>query len=650
MFSPWTWLRSGFLVVASGLGGILVGASNLFGRRERQMLQVFFFVITGTAIIAAGWWWATSVYENYLRGERAPSLGAVEIHGIEGDQAALKREFPSLILSEMNALQAKANSAIAAMRQAKNSISSASRLPADTRFQDVEAPSLLTAPFDVELKIADVDVGSLLSWLSKRTTESDQLKLNIVFNKDRTKATVYGTAIGRPGYSFSVQADGTVEDIVQEVATAIIQKEAVKSDERLVSLNASSFTKLIESLNAFALAEKEALFLKADRIATNKNLLEQLKGVGSFSQFPELQWLMGKTAENAELWTEAIQYYGNLLAYYDSGRAINLTEEDLGVRRREIGDKLAALQARAKAAEVALAQATDATQEPPGLEKLRSSTTCGDYAPIWNQLGMSQAMPAGNVSVGMVGAPSSQVSDALKGQILPQSAQAVSPGSARSSDVLLDDYLASLGQAVRAVAADVKFVFAGLNMSTTTTDAQIISSLQALIDAEVRVVLMTFGASHDLELNPSYRALVESAKDKTIFVFTAGNEGTKGSFPVSPYAGLADIALISQALDTDGRTAAYFTSVADGGVWTRGVEFPVCSLASGEPTTGSGTSHSAALVAAIAALLVQEFPKAQASQIVTAMKAASGGPPESPRPLTYPTAKAQLEALLKPPS
>ena len=206
------------------------------------MLQVFFFVISGTAIIAAGWWWANSVFENYLAGERPPSLGAVEIHGAaEGDLSALKREFPSLVLSELNSLQAKANSAIAAIRQARVSIGSASRLPADTRFQDVEAPSLLTAPFDVELKIADVDVGSLLSWLSKRSAEANQLKLNVVFNKDRSKATVYGTVIGRPGYCFSVQSDGTVEEIVKEVATVIIQKEAVKSDERLVSLDAVSF-------------------------------------------------------------------------------------------------------------------------------------------------------------------------------------------------------------------------------------------------------------------------------------------------------------------------------------------------------------------------------------------------------------------------
>ena len=642
MLSLGTWLRSGIIAGISGVAGITIGASRLFGRRERQMLQIFFFVISGTLIIAACWWWITSVAENYFAGERPPARGAVEIHGGPGgDSTALKREFPSLVLSELNSLQAKANSAIAAIRQARASIGSATARPADTRFQDVEAPSLLTSPFDVELKIADVDVGSLLSWLSKRSSESNQLKLNIVFNKDGSQSTIYGTVVGRPSYSFSVQADGTVEDIVREVATVIIQKEAVKSDERLVALDAVSFTTLIESLNELALAEKEAFFLNEDRVAKNKELFDRLQKARGFSQFPELQWLTARTAENAELWPEAIQYYRNLLAYYDSPTA-TLTDDERVVRVREITDKVAALDDRQKAstARPIVVAAGDASQ-PPGIAKLLAQQICGDYSRIWAQLGISGALPSSTVTMGLVGAPSSSVAEAFGGTIVGSPARVAPSEETRTFPI--DDYIASVGQAVRAVAKEVTFVFAGLN-DAMMADSQIIESLQAILKADmIDVVLMTYGQRGGTPLNPTYRTVVEGAADKTIVVFAAGNDPSVAS----AYAALADISLVSQGLDQEGK-AAPFTSVAEGGVWTPGIAIPFCSLSSGEPTTGSGTSFSAALVAALAAALATEFPDAKPQQIVSAMKAASGGPPSAPIPLTYPAAKSRLEAILAP--
>ena len=144
----------------------------------------------------------------------------------------------------------------------------------------------------------------------------------------------------------------------------------------------SPFTTLIESLNELALAEKEAFFLNADKVTKNKELFERLKKAGAFSRFPELQWLMAKTAENAELWPEAIQYYGNLLAYYDSGRIANLAADELSVRRKEITDKVAALGDRQKATTTVAAAAATGAAESPGLAKLRAGVICGDYSTV----------------------------------------------------------------------------------------------------------------------------------------------------------------------------------------------------------------------------------------------------------------------------
>jgi len=102
-------------------------------------------------------------------------------------------------------------------------------------------------------------------------------------------------------------------------------------------------------------------------------------------------------------------------------------------------------------------------------------------------------------------------------------------------------------------------------------------------------------------------------------VLGAGNDGATSS-----YAPVDDVALVVGAVDERGQLLP-FSNKSERFVSAPGAKIPIISPATGEVSPSSGTSYSAALAGAAAALLKGKYPEATPIQIAAVLRDTATG-------------------------
>ena len=624
------------------------------------MIQLLLFAITGLAVVCAAIWWFSAARDAFMIGHRPPVLGAFEVHnppaGIVPD--TLKKELPRLVLSELNTQQARANGAMAALEHAQKIVNQNTQTPGALGYGNIAAPRTLAAPIDIELKVAEIDAGTLIGLLSRRATEQNHLKINIVFNSDGQNARIYGLVENRPEYSFAVEAQADLDKIISAIAGSIIYIETTQKEKRLSDIGVGPLQNMISSLSEYANIEKMKINSSEDLRSRYKGIYDNVQDIANrFDRWAEIQWLAASAAERAEMFDKAILHFRNLREYYADLPAEQVTEIAKLESIREIEKKIALFEQKVDSPQRrALDIAADANADKVLLEelvsRLESFPSKDQLTRIRERLQLPDSAPRGKISVGIVGVPSEQVTSALGGTHrapIPENEEY--PDFNRS----IDEYISSIAVAVQLAAPDALFSFSGPTRHAAVSEHKIILGLTNLAGTKVKVLLNTFGRpltpSDDgsvLDTGLEYQRMANFVENESVFVLAAGNESwMKGDYrATSFYHSIADRALVVQALDEDNKSSD-FSSIAEGGIWVLGENIPAISIREdGTRATMSGTSHAAALTAGLAAVLIEEFPAATAPQVVTAIKQASGGPPENPVPLTYPAARDALSKIL----
>lgn len=600
-----------------------------------QALSVFLFVVVGAAILGAAWWYVMTLVDALRAGKPAYVLGEVEVVGDSELAESYKKILPRLIVAKLAQTRNQTNEAVQSLKDARHRRAGRSHLQSQEFVKEKDLPEPFSQPLDIELKVADVDVGPILSFLTDASVLKDTLQVTVSLGSDGQTATLYGHLPGPQGYSFTESSKLSPDDIASTAAAAVVAEVVKREDLALAALEAEAYKTVLSVLLEYARHLKLAPILgDAAHDQLSKLNIRLRDTARTYARWRDLQWLAAEIAEESRQWKDAKVYYTNLATMTVEGHAFRPT----------IDEKLRKVEAEIRKLVVAEEEATrtgaDAMTVLAEQEKQRRSAASDvveeQFAkPILDLLGLTEALDASGRTIGVVGLPWEEALEGLDYEILG------SVPSGSESDSAIRDYATELVQAIRLVARDAKYVFEPIEEPLTTSST--IISLDRLAQVpHLDALLFAYGGPVKSETTDSVlRSLAERG---VTVVLPAGNEGD-GSI----YADVADVALVAGATTQEGEPA-FFTGRAKNIVWAPGVDVPMIAPNSGLLEKRSGTAFSAALTAAAVAVVSKYAPKATSAEIREALLA-TAVPAEGrdePAIINIPAAIKKLQAVATP--
>jgi hypothetical protein len=562
------------------------------------LLSVAIYLALGIALVAAAIWYSAAVWQRFFASDATPAIAPIEIVGAdEPTTKSYKAGLPAMIVAATNELKSRTNLAIQALGDAGAELADQPRLP---EYPELPVPSEFREPVAINLKIADVEVGSLLSFLFERSRDPNVVRLTVALGAKDAKSKVYGFLPGRSGYAFVTQANSDLPSISEAIAAQFVQRAAQSGESAFAALEPDDFLESISALERYARITMRQRWILGSSVSSagtelRKDYAEVLDKVKPLAQrytgWLGMQWLATQCARGARDWASAVEFSTNLKRLASIGN-----DSDLRARVAQVAQESERGLAIERGKQVA-----DRTQQPAADARIAGPAVDR----IFEAIGLTKdAADATGVTIGLVGPAPMELRDASV-EVLGKSTADV--------DTSLRYYQTSMHQVVRMLARDAKFVYApfGVAGAMITNDA-LIGALEELIARKPQIILLAWSSSVP---NNRIDALIKQSADKILFVLAAGNNPELPSI----YQNVARDALVVAAATAEGASAP-FTSTSDDSVWAPGTGIPVDVPATGQKSA-DGTSYSAAVGAGAAAVLVHDFPAATPAQIREALVA-----------------------------
>jgi Subtilase family len=589
--NPFTWIWGLVPRVSFSLPG------SEARHRMGFVLPVAIYLLLGVALVTAAVWYTDAVWQRFFASDTTPAIAPIEIIGAdEATTKSYKAGLPAMIVAATNELKSRTNIAIQALGDARAELAPLPRLP---EHAELPVPSEFREPLAINLKIADVEVGSLLAFLFERSRDPNLVRLTVAVGVNGGASKVYGFVPGKSGYTFLAQAKSDLSNIAEAVAAQFVQRAAQRGESAFAELDPEDFLKTISGLETFARLTKRRrwILVGSDSSAGTQlrkdyaAVLDKVKDLAQrYTGWEGLQWLATQSAREARDWSSAVEFSGNL-------KRLAITGNDLELRGRVA--QVAQEAERELAIEQAKLAARESNQPPAGVSAEGPSGPAVER--IFTAVGLTKdAADAAGVTIGLVGpAPLELKDDSI--EVLG------GPTADADADPSLSHHQAIVHQVTRMLAPNAKFVYASFGISGTaaSTDA-LIGALKQLIDRKPQIIFLAWGTSQPIS---AIDLLIKQFANKILFVLPAGNNPGP-----SNYHNVADVALVVAAVTPDGAPAV-FTSASDNAIWAPGTDIPVIVTAADNSQTISGTSFSAAVGASAAAVLMGDFPTATPAQI-----------------------------------
>jgi hypothetical protein len=578
------------LVGLLGLGSAVARAAvpSRGRRRVGDLLALVVYGVIGVLLVGAVAWYGSAVWSRFAPEDpKVTPLGAMRVVGKDAETTRrLEETLPGLVEAQLEDLKRRWNTTSELM----------GALGIRPAFDDLGAGGQPTLErqreiADITFKVADVEIGGLLSWLARQEQPEDAVEVTVLFGAGGP-VRVFGHRAGARGHAWTVEVEGDLPEVVQTVAAAIWQHEVSRREAAIDVIPGPVFATIVDVRADFAVRMRRHLnspLPDAERRAEFGRLLGRLgEEPQAHPGWAELQELTALLADQAEDWGVAAAAYVNLLSITSPGDPLHA----------ELRAKLARAEESRRAAEAprGVAEARRQAARPPDDPRVIALRRLVRHVPGRGSAG---------VRIGVVGGlPWPEL-------LAGANAEVIGEGDGAAGDDTSRDYQTTLVQAVRLLAPETTFVFAPMQSRGGGSSLEMVQhNLSLLAEQGVDVLLFTWGAQTS---DPVLRALAEAAAERTLLVLAAGN--APGTSPSQP---LADLALIAAATDLRG-APALFSATADPAVWAPGQEIPLVSPKTGEVVVRSGTAYSAALVAGAGALLREAEPGATAAQIRDAL-------------------------------
>lgn len=569
--------------------------------RVTQAFSIFAFSVAGAALVALGWWYVTTLYDAVWGPRQVYVLGGVEVVGSDLAET-YKKILPRLIVARMTSLRNEANDAILSLKERRARRAEEFRPQTQDLVSELDLPQVFAEPVTIELKIADVDVGSVLSFLTDQSAFKNSLEITASLNKDAGVANVYGHLPGAQGYSFTEETKPTPDDIANTVAAAVIAQVVKREEPALAALGAKAYGTVLSVLSRYANHKKAAPLLGEGSREEFEKLNTDLRDTAlRFSRWRDLQWLAAEIAEEARNWNDAKLYYANLAAITPRNHA---DREQIESQARKVEAEIQKIQVanvKAKSRGVAVKDVLDEEQKSRR-EAAAEPVARKDANPIWKLLGLDAPGDAAGQVIGVVGSPWQESLTGVDWESLGEIPETDRPE--------LRDYVTEVVQAIRLIAKDATFVFApNPPLASASALTERLTALTQYPGMGVLFFPYGFGIQ-DPRIDQTMKAIAAAYP----LVLPAGNQSGDSGF-----GGVADIAIVAGAVTPDGAPAP-FSDKADGMVWAPGADIPIVSPQTGSEASRSGTAFSSAIAAGAVAVLRKHFPQAAPAVLLAALR------------------------------
>lgn len=614
--------------VANLIGGLgSIGRSyTLPGRAGREtsfrgsimqdLLGLFVLIALGFAIAAANVWFAMLLRDFWAK-EQAPTLGPIKLVGDETKSASAANALPGLVVNHLNYERNQINNALGILTSLQDE--ERRNLQPQGEYLPPSVFPFLPKSLDIELKIGAVDYGAILKAVSTWLTPNRTLDLTIVLDKDdvgKTRTLIYGNQSGGGGYAFAAEAPNSNFDaIAKTAATAILAQAIARVEKGFAAITANDAELLLDALKQYAQLERRTQFNAAPGAEYKKLLDEKLAPLAErYSLWESLQRTSLRLAYAAGDFQRVIVYATNLQTIVNAELSANPPAD----KRRDYELRLPRLQAQIDGAKgrIRLAAAGPAAT-------LTSLSICGAdrhkdlvkaYEPILRLIGLSSPGSTRGVRIGVVGSlPEKWLLDQITYEAVGE----------RQSSNELARYTATLIVAMCQIATDATYIFAPFGRTDAISGQDLLHNVEALAQANINILLLTFGKFDQSQQETALSRSVFSdlAKRNVVVVTSAGNVITRGSS--APESGGLypenENGLRVAASDLKGLPASFSPRGPDL-IWAPGTDVLVTEDGHSFAMR-SGTSYSASIAAAAAAILVSAKPKATPTEIRSAFSA-----------------------------
>lgn len=582
-----------------------------------ELVRLAFFITVGCILILANLWFVKTIRNIYTGKGMSKRIAPFHIVNRESKEEKQDVAMVHMLQARLGSISRKL-AAYAAPLEPARKIGSESLISSPKLIMhQLPIPKRVFEPVDIDLSIAGVKVGGILSWAHRILFEGRVLKVVVEYMGNRAIVVGNFEIIGGP--PLYIETEPHTDRIVSDIAFTLFQWKMNQRIPEIGVLTLEEFQDLIATLESVAELNRKVALGRSpgedydDLLSRIEVLVERIP------RWRALIRLAAETAEHARNIEKAVRY---------SEREKALTPEG-DPALTALSEKIEELKRRLAASFPPIAR--DGGEDPaqPLSEQILNSAQVAD---LFKFIGIREPDRKIRPKIAVLGGLPPENS-------LPAEQFTVIGGETRAGAQELGwirSYVDSLVQAILLITPNAHFLFAPIEVQEggyyLETDLSI--SMEMLLSGRPDVLLITLGPMH----GPRFQHLFnEAIGQKTLVVSGLFPPRAEQNIPFS-YDGMQDRVMIVSGVD---RTGFPMESAMGGAVdqrrtwgphldgtlfWAPGEGIPILHRDKMRVESDSGIHLAAALTAAVAANLRTKFPELELSELLHILHATSQKP------------------------
>lgn len=573
-------------------------------------MRIILLLAIGILLIALNLWYLRTIKYAFFTDELPTIIGPFQVVSENENERGQGVAMAHMLRARLSRIRQELESSAKSLEAAKSMSFTGGIRPDLPSASLITLPDKVFEPLVIDLSVAGVEVGGLLSRVHRLLVEDRILRIVVELQKD--KAIVVGN-LDRFGNSpLYLVRERETDAIITGIAYTFMQRHMIESFPEVGALDVDEFQTLITTLNNVAELNSRAAL---GRLTSNEYLqpLESLSAlVEKTPRWRTLIQIAAQVAENAQDKDKELFFYQLEKELVEQGDAAY----------DEIVAKIDELRGTIEPAGLATATVDSGDDSETIVARLRK---IGSSYGIFDMIGVEPVATTVRPRIAILGGLPSQ-------GLLPQDQQTIVGGGRGKSMTRPFEagYIDSLVQAVQLVAPKSEFIFSPMIGATDYyTESELVSAWQNLNSSNPHVLLITFGPL----VGERYEQLTQDSVKRNIHVVFAKTPDDRldGTKPV--YESMNDV-IVTTAVNLNGLPLREVDNqyLASTIFWAPGEAIP--SLPSGslriEPQSGNG--YAAAIAAGIAGVVAESMPEVSLRERIdvlrsTARSVLDKGPP-----------------------
>ena len=206
-----------------------------------NLVRVTLYVIVGTVLFGLNIWFLRSLQSEFA--EQRVVIAPFHVIGNANSDSQLGEALAFMLRARLMQIQHDLEGAQTSLSQPSRVVNGTQNpaiqdpLVVPLSFQSVNIPFRLFAPLDIHVSVGGVEVGGAFSWLQRATARPDTLEFTVYLRGDEAIVTGNLDALGQSHENaLWTKTSSDYEDIVDQIAFAIIQRELSKSGATQIAL------------------------------------------------------------------------------------------------------------------------------------------------------------------------------------------------------------------------------------------------------------------------------------------------------------------------------------------------------------------------------------------------------------------------------